>query len=320
MSYQTKGYNQSGSVISAGQILYGYEEDYIFEIPVNKKTSTAEFRRIDNKTNTSFTLTANAKITWTTPTGPAPTTPEILYNIANPYDYATVVGLTTAMEYCGEFRYEDSDKTYTSPWNSVTSEAMYFPVQDEEYTILVRYKTSANGNPSLNCRIPVKTREAAPSTDSIGYFDIQEILAIYPSERQIELALGDGMSYVYASPAYYQIGDFIDMIPSGSFDRIYIRYAATADTPASKYGTLTLYGRNPSTPDSVYYQNGALYNLTSDMVFSFDNGNTWYSTQYSAVNVTSFMGETETTVLIKYMPTETASCSETVKIILPALS
>ena len=36
-SYQTKGYNQLGGVISAGQILYGYEEDYIFEIPDNKK-------------------------------------------------------------------------------------------------------------------------------------------------------------------------------------------------------------------------------------------------------------------------------------------
>lgn len=147
-----------------------------------------------------------------------------------------------------------------------------------------------------------------------------EILAIYTSEKQIEVALGDGASYVAISPAYYLVDTFIDAIPEGGFNRIYIRYAATATEPASNSLVLTLYGRNPNTPDAVYYENGALYNLTSDMVFRF-NGGAWYSTEYSAVNVTSFMSSTETTLLeIRYMPTDSASCSAIREITLPILA
>lgn len=56
------------------------------------------------------------------------------------------------------------------------------------------------------------------------------------------------------------------------------------------------------------------------MVFRF-NGGDWYSTELNEVNVTSFMSETETTLLeIKYMPTDTMSCSAIREIILPVLS
>lgn len=71
---------------------------------------------------------------------------------------------------------------------------------------------------------------------------------------------------------------------------------------------------------SAYNDNGVLYNLTSDMIFRF-NGGSWYSTQYNAVNVTAFMSSTETTLLeIRYMPTDTMSCSAIRTVTLPILS
>lgn len=232
-------------------------------------------------------------------------------------DYAYVSGVDTTMEYRAKF--DNGDGTYSySNWTAFTGTALYFPIYDYEYTLQIRYQTSTNGNPSLNCEIPVLTRSAGPSS-YVEYDSISEILAIYTSEKQIEVALGDGASYVAISPAYYLVDTFIDAIPEGGFNRIYIRYAATATEPASNTLVLTLYGRNPNTPDAVYYENGALYNLTSDMVFRF-NGGAWYSTEYSAVNVTSFMSSTETTLLeIRYMPTDSASCSAIREITLPIL-
>lgn len=309
-------YNQWGQHAGAGDIAYAFHDDYIFEIPKGKSTSTANFRRYYNQSGLNIVKEATVNITWTTPTGPAPTTPEIIYNIPNANDYAAVTGLSTDMEYCLVFD-EENDSKY---WNDVTAETMYADILDEPYTLLIRYKKSTNGNPSLSCSIPVKARETGPTTEYIGYYVIDEILAIYQSERQIEIALGDGMSYIPVSAGYYYISDFIDNIAVGGFNRIYIRYAATADEPASYSSVLTLYGRNPNTPDNVYYQNGVLYNLTSDMAFRF-NGSNWYSTNYSAINVTSFMSNSETTLLeIKYIPTDTYSCSATLQLILPALS
>lgn len=312
-------YNQWGQHAGAGDIAYAFHEDYIFEIPTGKATSTANFRRYYNQSGLNIVKEATVNITWTTPTGPAPTTPEIVYNISNANDYAVVTGLSTDMEYCGKFK-DSNGEYYYSSWFDVTSEIMLFPINDEPYTLLIRYKKSTNGNPSLNCSIPVKARETGPTTEYIGYYVIDEVLAIYQSERQIEIALGDGMNYIPVSAGYYYISDFIDNIAVGGFNRIYIRYAATADEPASYSSVLTLYGRNPNTPDNVYYENGVLYNLTSDMAFRFNGGN-WYSTNYSAINVTSFMSDTETTLLeIKYMPTDAYSCSETLQLMLPALS
>lgn len=123
-----------------------------------------------------------------------------------------------------------------------------------------------------------------------------------------------------ASFCYYSYIKFYRDIPTGSSDCIFIRYSATDTEPASNYVPILLYGRNPNTPDDVFYENGVLYNLTPEMVFRF-NGGDWYTTTYSDVNVTAFLSETDTTLFeIKYLPTETMSCSNTIQIILPALS
>ncbi len=312
-------YNRLGQVASAGDIVYGFHDDYIFKIPNNTRQSKAVFSEHFDQSGYNISKQATATITWTTPTDPAPTTPEILYNVRNDNDYAVVTGLSTSMEYCGEFT-DGAGKTYLSSWNSVTGEALLVPINDEPYNFLVRYKASGNNNPSLSCRIPVKARAAAPNNEYIAYYEIDEILAIYPCEKQIEVALGDGTSYIPVSAAYYDVASFIDKIPADGFNRIYVRYAATSDEPASKSGIIQIYGRNPNTPDDVYYENGVLYNLTPEMVFRF-NGGDWYSTNYSSVNITSFMSSTDTTLLeIKYMPTETASCSAARQLTLPALS
>lgn len=308
--------NSSGQEASAGQTVYGFYDDYIFQIPAGKTTSVAKFIGYYDQVSPMITKQATVNITWTTPIGAAPTTPNIAYNMHS--DYAYVSGVDTTMEYRAKF--DNGDGTYSySNWTAFTGTALYFPIYDYEYTLQIRYQTSTNGNPSLNCEIPVLTRSAGPSS-YVEYDSISEILAIYTSEKQIEVALGDGASYVAISPAYYLVDTFIDAIPEGGFNRIYIRYAATATEPASNELVLTLYGRNPNTPDAVYYENGALYNLTSDMVFRF-NGGAWYSTEYSAVNVTSFMSSTETTLLeIRYMPTDSASCSAIREITLPILA
>ena len=314
--FSMRSLNSSGQPVSAGDIVYAEYTDYIFSIPTDKTTSVAKFIGYYDQVSPMITKQATVNITWTTPTGAAPTTPNIAYNMHS--DYAYVSGVDTTMEYRAKF--DNGDGTYSySNWTAFTGTALYFPIYDYEYTLQIRYQTSTNGNPSLNCEIPVLTRSAGPSS-YVEYDSISEILAIYTSEKQIEVALGDGASYVAISPAYYLVDTFIDAIPEGGFNRIYIRYAATATEPASNSLVLTLYGRNPNTPDAVYYENGALYNLTSDMVFRF-NGGAWYSTQYSAVNVTSFMSSTETTLLeIRYMPTDSASCSAIREITLPILA
>lgn len=310
-------YNALGQVAGVGDVAYGFLDEYIFEIPKDEVSSTARF--IGYYKSNGIAIEANANITWTTPTGPAPTTPEIYYNIPNEYDGAVIMGLTADMEYCAEFDNGDNG-TYRSSWYSISSEALLVPINAEPYTVHIRYKKSTNGNPSLNCSIPIKSREAAPTNEYVGYDDILEVLAIYPCEQQIEVALGDGTSYIPVSAAYYTVGSFIDTITTGGFNRIYVRYAATVDRPASMSGTILLYGRNPNTPDDVYYQNGMLHNLTPNIAFRFNGGN-WYSTNLSEVNITSFMSTTGTTLLeVKYIPSETTSCSKTRQIILPALS
>lgn len=310
-------YNALGKPVQKGDILYGWVNDYIFEIPKEQYSSSVRIWRFSNLTSPSTTKQVNINITWTTPTAPAPTTPQILYNISNANDYAVVTGLSKDMEYRGKFG--ESEATCSS-WNAVTGEAMLVPIYDTDYIFQVRYKSAINGLPSLNCNIVVKSRSAAPQDDVIGYNDILEVVAIYQSDKQIEVALGDSAGYFPQTSGYYTIASFIDGIPIGGLDRIYFRYAATADEPASLPAVLTLYGRNPNIPNDVYYLNGMLCNLTPDMVFRF-NGGDWYSTSYSEVNITSFLSKTDTTLFeIKYVPTDNTSCSKTRQIILPALS
>ena len=313
-SFNMASLNSSGNIASSGETVYGFIDDYIFAIPTEKTSSVAKFIGYYDQVSPMVTKEAKVNITWTSIT--APTTPTIAYNVHS--DYAYVSGVDNTMEYRAKF--DNGDGTYSySDWTEFTGTALYFPIYDYDYTLQIRYQTSTNGNPPPNCELIVQTRSAGPSS-YVEYDSISEILAIYTSEKQIEVALGDGASYVAISPAYYLVDTFIDAIPEGGFNRIYIRYAATATEPASNALVLTLYGRNPNTPDAVYYENGALYNLTSDMVFRF-NGGAWYSTEYSAVNVTSFMSSTETTLLeIRYMPTDSASCSAIREITLPILA
>lgn len=310
--------NALGQPISAGEIYYGGYEDYFFKIPDEKDTSIVDFLFLYRYSNPPIQRQAQVNITWTTPTKPAPTTPEINYIVPSSYEgYAAVSGLDSTMEY--RAKYDRENGTAYSAWTTVSSNTMYFPIQDENYTIQVRYKTAANGRPSLNCEIPVKMRAEGP-IDYIAYYDVLEILAIYESERDIEIAPGDGARFVKVSAVDIMTGSFIDDIPVGSSNNVYIRYTATSNEPASQILVLTLYGRNPNTPENVYYENRMLHNLTQDMVFRFNGGN-WYTTTYSEVNVTAFLSENDTTLFeIKYLPTETMSCSNTIQIILPALS
>ena len=310
--------NALGRPISAGEIYYGGYDDYIFKIPDEKDTSIVSFLFYYKYSIPSVERRAQVNITWTTPTKPAPTTPEINYIVNPNYEgYAAVSGLDTTMEY--RAKYDRENGSAYSSWTTVSNSTMYFPIQTENYTIQVRYKTSSNGRPSLNCEIPVKMRSEGP-IDYIAYYDVFEILAIYESEKDIEIAPGDGTWFFKVPAVDIEIGSFIDDIPAGSSNNIYIRYAATSDEPASQALALTLYGRNPNTPENVYYENRMLHNLTQDMVFRFNGGN-WYTTTYSDVNVTAFLSESDTTLFeIKYLPTETMSCSNTIQIILPALS
>lgn len=313
------GLNRFGQEASAGEIIYGWEEHDIFKIPTGSATSEFKNTGYYDDVQPMISITTKAHITWTTPTGPAPTTPEIFYNTANMNDYAIVIGLSTDMEYRGKFVDENQKETYSS-WNSCSAEAMIVPINSRPYTLQVRYKYSTNGNPSLNCEIPVKSRSNPPSEEYFWYYDIVEILAIYQCEQQIEIAIGDGASYFPIDAGFYTVSDIIDDIQTGAYKRIYIRYAATEDEPASQPVIIRLNYRNPNTPDDVYYQSGMLWNLTPDMVFSF-NGGDWYSSSFSEVDVTAFMSETETTLLeIKYMPNDTMSCSATRQITLPALA
>lgn len=317
-----KALNMFGNEASGNDIVYGWIEHDIFKIPTGSATSEFIYTGYYNDVQPPISLTERAHITWTTPTGPAPTTPEIHYNVAGRYDgYAAVTGLSTDMEY--SYKFEDKDEygnDIVSSWYSVTAATMYVEILDEPYTLRVRYKTSTNGNPSLNCEIPVKPRANSPTEEYFGYYDIDEILAIYQCEQQIEIAIGDGTSYFPINAGLYTVSDIIDDIQTGAYKRIYIRYAATEDEPASQSIIIRINYRNPNTPDDVYYQSGMLWNLTPDMVFSFNRGD-WYSCSFSEVDVTAFMSETETTLLeIKYMPNDTMSCSATRQIILPALT
>lgn len=323
-SWCTESYNALGKPVSAGDIVYGFLYDYIFEIPfecpADSRNSKAIFRAYYNQLGYNISKDIKANIIWSTPTEPAPTTPSISYNYPNVGDYAVVTGLSTDMEYCGEFKYENSDETYLTNWTSINGTSLLVPINDEEYNFLIRYKKAANGFPSLYCSITVKTRDAAPDSGCVTCSTVEEILAIYNSDRPMEIALGDGTGYFAITPGYYRIDSFIDSIPAGGFNRIYVRFAADAERPASKSTTARFYARNPNTPDSVYYENGILRGLTSDVMFRL-NGGTWYSTQYSDINITSFMSSTSTTLLeLRYMPTSTSSCSQTIQITLPALT
>ena len=302
--------DQYGNTCPVGGTIYGFEDDFIFSIPHGSASSNAKFRYIQGGVSV-IEREANATFTWTTPTGEAPTTPAITYN-AHP-TYGLVTGIDSAMEYRAAF----SDGTYTS-WTTAPGTSMYVPIYDEAYDLQIRYKVSDNGNPSRYCELHIKTRSDGP-IDYMGYWNVDEILGIFESGRQIEVALGDNGSYFPISPGYYTLETFINAIPTGGFDNVYVRYAATVDEPASYAYYYTLYARNPNTPDDVYYENGMLYNLTSDLMFRF-NGGTWYTTTNSSEDVTSFMSTTSTTLLeLRYMPTATTSCSAIREIILPAL-
>lgn len=307
--------NQFGQIISVGETVYATYTDYIFKIPTGVATSNAKFISYSVQVP-QISLETNANITWKTPTGSAPTTPAISFNYDD--DYGLVTGLNNTMEYRAKYTDENNNNTYTS-WMPISGSALLVPINNRQYTLQVRYKTSTNGNPSLNCELIVKTRSNAP-LEYVDYLMVDELLGIYPSNKQIEVRLGDFSSYIPVTGGYYYtLASFVDSIPSGGLDRVYVRYAATANEPASNYIYYTIYGRNPNTPDAVYYQNGSLYNLTPNMVFRF-NGGTWYNTSFSSANITSFMSTTNTTLLeIKYLPTETSSCSATRQIILPKL-
>lgn len=315
-SREVCSYNALGQVITgAGEVVYGFLEDYIFEIP-------------KNKTNSTITLTGYYKysgamvetkgfITWKTPTGPAPTTPTITYDPA--YEEAVIEGIDNTMEYRLKVDNGTSKPGYTN-WASFTGTKILAGILDMPYTVQIRYKNVSLGNPSEYMELPVKTRSEAPSGYA-DYYYIDEVFAIYDSDRQLEVAFGDGTRYIPISgKAFVRIDDFIDDIPVGGFNNIYVRYRATDDEPASYALIFKINARNPKVPSNVYYENGILYNLTPDMLFSF-NGGSWYSTNYSAVNVTSFMSSTETTTLeIMYAATETTSNSAIYTLTLPALS
>ena len=309
-------YNALGQVITgAGEVVYGFLDDYIFKIPKDKEKSTINLTAYYK--STGAVVETKGYITWKTPNGPAPTTPTITYDPA--YEEAIIQGIDNTMEYRLKVDNGTSKPGYTN-WASFTGTGILAGILDMPYTVQIRYKNVSLGNPSEYMELQVKTRSEAPS-EYADYYYIDEVFAIYNSDRQLEVAFGDGTRYIpIVGQAFVRIDDFIDDIPTGGFNNIYVRYRATGDEPASYNLIFKIYARNPNIPNNVYYENGILYNLTPDMLFSF-NGGPWYSTNYSAVNVTSFMSSTETTTLeIMYAATETTSNSAIYTLTLPALS
>ncbi len=308
-------YDAFGNVAGVGDVIYGFLDEYIFEIPKNKTSSEGIF--IGYYKNNGIKVEANANITWTTPTGPAPTTPVIEYDPS--IDDAWIKGIDNTMEY--RLKVDDgTNKPRYSNWFSFTDTEALAPIYDDmPYTLQIRYKTSTNNNPSLNKELQVKARSEAPNGYT-EYFGIDEILVLHRCDKQLEVAFGDGTKYIpVTGNIYVSVADFIDKIQAGGFNRIYVRHRATSDEPASQSVIFKLYGRNPQIPNNVYYENGMLYNLTPNMIFRF-NGDAWYSTQLSEVNITSFMSKTETTLLeIRYAPTDNMSCSSIYTITLPVL-
>ena len=314
------GLNALGQRANVGDTVYGFVNDYIFAIPENTgayPTSTISFIGYCDLVIPNITREATVKVTWKTPTAPAPTSPTLIYDIDNMKEgYVIAAGLDNTMEYRTRPNYEEKE---IREWSDCPNGGIRFPLIDEDYILEVRYKTAANGKPSLAKEFLIQTREKTP-IDYIAYYNLDEVLEIGNSDKPIEVAVGDGAEYVVQSPAFYTLEQIIDIIPTGYYLNFNIRYSATASEPASPAITIKLYGRNPNTPDSVYYSDGALYNLTPDMAFSF-NGSGWYSTNYSAVDITAFMSTTSTTVLeIRYMPTDTMGCSKIRTIILPELT
>ena len=172
---------------------------------------------------------------------------------------------------------------------------------------------------NLNITWKAITPAPLPPLDFVEYYPIDEVIHIMDSGKQKQISLGNDTSFFNIAPGFYTLQSFIDTIPTGGSSRVYVRYAATSNQPASNSVFLQLHGRNPNTPTAVFYQNGALYNLTSSMVFRF-NGGVWYSTSHSAVSISSFMSSTSTTLLeIRFMPTASMSSSAIRQIILPRL-
>ncbi len=309
-------YNALGQVITgAGEVIYGFLNDYIFEIPKDKTNSTIKLTAYYK--STGAVVETKGYVTWKTPMGDAPTTPTITYTPT--YNEALIEGIDNTMEYRLKIDTGTSEPGYSN-WTSFTDTKILADILDMPYTIQIRYKNATLGNPSEYMELQVKTRSEAPSGNA-DYFYIDEVLALYDSDKQLEVAFGDGRAYIPVSgKLYVRIDDFIDDIQAGGFNNIYVRYRATGDEPASYALIFKIYARNPQVPNNVYYENGILYNLTPDMIFSF-NGDTWYSTKLSELNVTSFMSSTETTLLeIRYAATETTSNSAIYTLTLPILS
>jgi len=309
-------YNALGQVITgAGEVIYGFLNDYIFEIPKDKTNSTIKLTAYYK--STGAVVETKGYVTWKTPMGDAPTTPEIAYDPS--YDDAIITGIDNTMEYRLVIN-DETDEAVRTNWTSFTDNVILAPINDTlPYTVEIRYKNLMYNNPSLSKKLQVKTRSEAPSGYT-AYFGIDEILALYDSDKQLEVAFGDGTRYLAVNgPVYVRVDEFIDEIQAGGFNNIYVRYRATSDEPASHSVIFRIYGRNPQIPNNVYYENGILYNLTSDMIFRF-NGGAWYSTKLSEANVTSFMSTTETTLLeIRYAATDTSSNSSIYSLTLPIL-
>lgn len=309
-------YNALGQVITgAGEVVYGFLDDYIFKIPKDKANSTINLTAYYK--STGAVVSTKGFITWKTPDGPAPTTPTLTYDPM--YDKAVIRGIDNTMEYRLKVDTGTSKPVYTN-WESFTDNEVFASINDMPYTVQIRYKNVSLGNPSEYMELPVKTRSEAPKGYA-NYYYIDEVFAIFDSDRQLEVAFGDGTRYIPISgEVFVRIDDFIDDIPTGGFNNIYVRYRATGDEPASYALIFKIFARNPQIPNNVYYENGVLYNLTPDMLLRF-NGGPWYSTDYNAVNVTAFMSSTETTLLeVMYAANETTSNSAIYTLTLPVLS
>lgn len=308
-------YNALGQVITgAGEVVYGFLDDYIFEIPKDKTSSTIKLTAYYKSNGTM--VETKGYVTWKTPMGAAPTTPTITYR--TDIDDALISGIDNTMEYRLKAENGTSEPGYTD-WTSFTDTQILAGILEIPYTIQIRYKSATHGNPSEYMELQVKTRSEAP-TGYTNYYYIDEILTLSTGDRQLEVAFGDGTRYAAVNGNLnVDMEKFVDEIQAGGFNNIYVRYRATSDTPASYSVVFKIYARNQQVPNTVYYENGILHNLTSDMIFRF-NGGVWYGTKLSEVNITSFMSSTETTLLeIKYAATETSSNSAAYTLTLPVL-
>jgi hypothetical protein len=308
----------SGDFTYATGVVYGYSTDYMFEIPSPPYDNQFDFEMIYSQLSSTITGSASTSVDveWSTPIGAAPTTPAITYNTG--LEYAYVSGINNTMEYA-TVPVTDGRKDTQLNWSTLPQTGIYMPIYDDySYIMKIRYITSTGSMPAISCSIPVKSRSEAPVAQSdFIYDDLFEILAVL---NPMEIAIGDGQPYYYATTGSYDISSVIDYITTNDPVSLYLRFPATNTEPASEISVITLYERNPNVPSSVTYQNGMLCNLTSDMVIKFSSDDWWYSSSYSQVNVTSFMSTTSTTLVeIKYAPTANYSCSESVQITLPML-